>query len=992
MKQSLLKRLSAVLLLAACVNQNSWAQQKKPTTINQRNPVQYAAKANATYRVQDGIICNQFGLNIDLAGITTREKAFNFLQSNWREFGLGGNAVSSGRYLTEKKLPGVTVVRYRQYYDGLPVDQNEWTLSFDQQMKLIGFFNTSMPVKGLKTTKPNISVEEAKSIAFKHLFQPERVRLVKNDLIIHIINGKAMLSYRFNVLADNPVGEWEVYIDAIDGAILEAQNVASDVNGTGSVYNTDPVTSAQTSYGTGNFVDNNDANNADLFAQQFPVTLPNITFSGGLYKLEGPFAVIQDHEGPFSGLFTQASSNFSYNRTDDAFEAVMCYYHLDKSMNYINNILGISLMPQQYSGGVRFDPHGLNGGVNAHYTSGDGRIAFGSPSTAVDAGEDAGVILHELGHGIHDWLMSGTGVSQQEGLSEGSADYWAKSYERSLGYWNPGEWGYDHVFFWGLEPAFPGRNCNTFVSYPAGLGGLGFPHGQGQMWNSTLMLIWNDIGKEKTDRMFLTGLSMTNTSTNQSGAANACYQAAVNLGYSTYELCIIWNHFKNSYGSYFTPAQPSSGADIFIQDTPADFGVEVNPDNGPMWTSNDIWVRNTNDGGLLHQNPEYSTMNPNYIYVRIHGRGCTQVTDASLRVYFSKASTGLQWISNWNNYTIIQSGGPVLAGDEITTSPISIPAIDPGEEVIIGIPWMVPNPSDFDYDIHHFCLLARIESATDPMNIPEGNDINANTKNNNNIAWKNVSVFDLDPNNLTGTGVFIRNNEKELATMNEIRFTNAAGEWNPAFNKNGQLFITLSPELLEVWERNGKQGRNFKETSEKGRLQVMNDKFYLGGLQLKPGESYLAYIYYKPGKYARNCAIDLTQTDVTNTRRPKTVGGERFEYRPNVKLADPTKGDGTILDIIAGTKTSQESLLGNYMRMLYPNPAEAFVQVQIPNGTSAGFIEMYNATGVLVKQQSFSAGTTSIKMSLLQVLPGIYYINIKNNQGVITGREKLQKL
>lgn len=992
MKQNLLKRLPAVLLLAACVSQSSWAQIKNPTVINRNIPVQYVAKAEATYRVTDGIISNRFGLNLDLTGITTRDKAFNFLQSNWSSFGLGGNAVTNARYLIEKKLPGISVIRFRQYHEGLAVDQNEWTLNFNNAMKLTGYFNTSVPVKGLKTTKPAVAAETALRNAYAHLLQPESVEFVKNDLMIHIINGQAVLCYKITVVAKNPMGEWVVFVDALSGKVIEAQNIVSDIDGTGSVYNTDPVTSAQTSYGTGNYVDNNDANNGDLSAQQFAVTLPNITLTGGQYKLEGPFAKIMDHDAPFSGLFTQASTNFSYNRTDDAFEAVMCYYHLDKSMNYVNNVLGISVMPQQYSGGVQYDPHALNGAANATYTSSTGRLAFGSPSNAVDAGEDAGIILHELGHGLHAWVMGGTNVSQQEGLSEGCADYWAKSYERSLGYWNPGEWGYDHVFFWGINPLFGGRSCNIFVSYPGGLSGLGFPHGQGQMWNSTLMLIWNDIGKEKTDRMFLTGLAMTNTSTNQSGAANACYQAAVNLGYSNYELCMIWNHFKNSYGSYFTPAQPSSGADIFIQDTPADFGTEVNPDNGPMWTSNDIWIRNTNDGGLVHQNPEYSTMNPNYIYVRIHGRGCTQVTDASLRVYFSKASTGLQWSSNWINYIIPQTGGPVLAGDEITTSPVAIPAIDAGEEVIIAIPWLVPNPSDFDYDIHHFCLLARIESTTDPMFVPEGTDINANTKNNNNIAWKNVSVFDLDPNNLTGTGVFIRNNSREQVTMNEIRFTNAAGEWNPAFNKNGQLFITLSPELYEIWEKNGRQGRNYKETGEKGRLQVSNEKFYLGGLQLKPGESYMAYVYYKPGKYARNCAFDLKQTDVTNPRKAVTVGGERFEYKPNIKLADPIKGDGTVVDVIAGTKTDQESILGGYTRMLFPNPADAFVQVQIPKGTSGGMIEINNAFGVKVKQQAFSVGTTSVKLNLLQLTPGIYYITIRNQDGLITGKEKLQKL
>jgi len=59
---------------------------------------------------------------------------------------------------------------------------------------------------------------------------------------------------------------------------------------------------------------------------------------------------------------------------------------------------------------------------------------------------------------------------------------------------------------------------------------------------------------------------------------------------------------------------------VYMQDTPADTGVEPNPDTGPMWVSEDIWVRNAPDPGWqpypftegsppwtipAHQNPVY---------------------------------------------------------------------------------------------------------------------------------------------------------------------------------------------------------------------------------------------------------------------------------------------------------------------------------------------------------------------------------------------------
>lgn len=67
------------------------------------------------------------------------------------------------------------------------------------------------------------------------------------------------------------------------------------------------------------------------------------------------------------------------------------------------------------------------------------------------------------------------------------------------------------------------------------------------------------------------------------------------------------------------PVLAQSG-DAYIADTPADTGAEPNPDGGPMWVSQDIWVRNAPDPNydprpfpaasptwvpLPHENPEH---------------------------------------------------------------------------------------------------------------------------------------------------------------------------------------------------------------------------------------------------------------------------------------------------------------------------------------------------------------------------------------------------
>src|SRR5215212_2553670 len=40
------------------------------------------------------------------------------------------------------------------------------------------------------------------------------------------------------------------------------------------------------------------------------------------------------------------------------------------------------------------------------------------------------------------------------------------------------------------------------------------------------------------------------------------------------------------------PYTATAAPDLYMKDTPLDTGVEPNPDAGPMWVTEDIWVRN----------------------------------------------------------------------------------------------------------------------------------------------------------------------------------------------------------------------------------------------------------------------------------------------------------------------------------------------------------------------------------------------------------------
>src|SRR5262249_36658410 len=112
---------------------------------------------------------------------------------------------------------------------------------------------------------------------------------------------------------------------------------------------------------------------------------------------------------------------------------------------------------------------------------------------------------------------------------------------------------------------------------------------------------------------------------------------------------------------------PSGGAapDLWSQDTGNDTGAEPNTTGDPMYISNDIWVRNSNDGIInqQHQNPVYGSTN--YIYVRVRNQSCSAAASGTLRLYWAKASTGLSWPAPWDGSVTI----PALMGSPVGTQP-----------------------------------------------------------------------------------------------------------------------------------------------------------------------------------------------------------------------------------------------------------------------------------------------------------------------------------
>jgi hypothetical protein len=556
-------RSQAAVVTAAIALAASW-----PAEAKQPNPASDALRmlpdeSESFSRTPLGRVSNETGFPLALYRVNHPVRAGapegmarQYLREAAAQLGLRQPDLSDLRHRATRVGLGTITVRFDQTFRGLPVYESEVTVSLDRHATVIFVMNGYKARVSLDDVTPWVTPSAARATALAHLRAQGELRYEKTELVVYPGKGGSRLAYRVRLEPGvSPLGYWDVLIDARTGQVFRVEDracyrhaaeraEAPEVNGAGTVFNIDPLSSSGgTTYGTGGFVDGNDADTPDLTGQLINVTLLDIDLTGGIHTLKGPWAEVVDFEAPFKGLFTQASSTFNYTRNPDNFEAANTYYHIDKIMRYINGTgptdLGLNVRPFAYPGGVQFDPSGFNGADNSHYLGGSQRLAFGEGG--VDDAEDADVVIHELGHGLHDWVTNGS-LSQVNGLSEGSGDYIAASYSRAANLVPSANPHFNWVFNWdGHNPFWAGRITNYAALYPGGL--TGQIHTDGQIWATCLMRIWNQLGAIKTDKVFLEGLGMTNSSTNQDDAAQALMNAAAALGYTLPEQTIMFNEF-----------------------------------------------------------------------------------------------------------------------------------------------------------------------------------------------------------------------------------------------------------------------------------------------------------------------------------------------------------------------------------------------------------------------------------------------------------------
>jgi hypothetical protein len=418
-------------------------------------------------------------------------------------------------------------VRFEQYFAGLPVHGGSVTVSMTLGREITMVVNNTVPAIRLSMPASVLAPEEAMERARRAVNaddSPAGVEDAARLMVYRGSDGKDHVAYRVTVVrgaGSAATGDWEIFVEASGGAVLGLQDQfvhsGPTIRGHGFAYRSDPLSAARQKYGSRGFTDQNDATSDSLDAYRVPVDLDSLEVLDGSVWLRGPFCEITDIEAPADSAYGMPTPDgFFFDRSRPEFEAVNAYYHAGLVAARLRE-LGFALPALR----LRIDPHGCGGRDDSHYSPTGHWIAFGTGG--VDDAEDADVLWHEIGHALQYSMIPGWGGGECGALGEGFADYWAASYSRSLGEWQPSDPEYHWLFNWdGHNPFWSGRITNDGRSYPFGSMGI---HEAGQIWSSALVGILGDLGREVTDRLVLHSFSYLGPGITASDNAQAIVQA-----------------------------------------------------------------------------------------------------------------------------------------------------------------------------------------------------------------------------------------------------------------------------------------------------------------------------------------------------------------------------------------------------------------------------------------------------------------------------------
>lgn len=303
------------------------------------------------------------------------------------------------------------------------------------------------------------------------------------------------------------------------------------------------------------------------------------------------------------------------------------------------------------------------------------------------------------------------------------------------------------------------------------------------------------------------------------------------------EMFLTWNYFGDPSVSYVD--NTVTVTDLYVRDSVADIGNEPSGVSR-MWVSPDIWIEDM-DGNKVdpHGNDVYN------VCVRVHNKSDYPSSGREvLLLNWTKGGLDLDWNGCWFGMKFFDCDGwKVPRGSYVNDARgTAIPIIQPHRSEVVRVKWLVPRREDYkgcdttlDKELWHFCLLARIHDGH-PIYLEDDSPANLAEMivRNNNVALRNITVLESKHNRSI---VSVGNPFKELRSFS-LLYTLFKNEKGELLNKYADVYLNMSSNLFELFEKSGFEGKGFKVV-DKNKILLTEPTATIERLVLQPEELYL---------------------------------------------------------------------------------------------------------------------------------------------------------
>lgn len=418
-----------------------------------------------------------------------------------------------------KTSPLGTHYFFRETYRALPIYGSEASVHLSPEGKVWALGHAISDDNIELDISPKVAMETALAA-----FEVAGLRETKSELVVAYASAGWTLAWHIQKAVEAGA-TWEYFVDAHTGSMLSHPRDINKYQGNKPVMGRVFKANALVALKSNDLKDDNGSTKAVPEGAYSKVEL--LDLEKGPY-LNGKYATSKGN----SKQTKSVDGDFLFSRSSVGFDETMGYYYIDYAQRFIQS-LGFTSINNR---AVKYSVDRYSGD-NSFYSPLGKDITFGSGG--VNDGEDAEVILHELGHAIHDNQVPGWGASTEAGaMGEGFGDFFAAATLSVLsdGFQDDCVAEWDAVSYdANIPPCL--RRLDSKKIYPKDLDGE--VHDDGEIWSAALWEVYNTVGRETAVKVVLESHYLLSTRASMNDGAQAVFATAKALKVSDKELAAI---------------------------------------------------------------------------------------------------------------------------------------------------------------------------------------------------------------------------------------------------------------------------------------------------------------------------------------------------------------------------------------------------------------------------------------------------------------------